>query len=122
MKTSEVYSRYNELCNEGKFICSQTELENFILCGLVIDAGKGNYVVRDANIKDIIVIEDLNHDFDIDFNKLLNIDLKGYGTNKVYYMSKNTYNNYKEHNLIINQNGNDYYRLFANELWLVKLL
>ena len=72
-------------------------------------------------IRIITVLKDLNHSFDIDLSSLLGIDLKDYGTNKVYYMSKDTYNKYKEQNLIITQKGNEYYRLFTDELWLVKI-
>lgn len=122
MKTSEIYDRYKELCDSGSFICSQTELQNFMLCGLIIETGKNKYILRNTNVKKITVLKDLNQNFDIDFNPLLNIDLKEYETNKVYYMSKDTYNRYKELDLIINQKGHDYYRLFAGELWLVKIL
>lgn len=122
MRTSDVYNRYKELCDSGKFICSESELQDFMLCGLILESGKGNYILRNTNIKDIIVIENKNYNLNLDFRPLLNIDLKQYGTNKVYYMSENTFNKYKEQNLIINQNGNDYYRLFAGELWLVKIL
>lgn len=122
MKTSEIYDRYKELCESGNFVCSQTELQNFMLCGLILETGKNKYILRNTNIKKITVLKDLNHAFDIDLRPLINIDLKEYGTNKVYYMSKETYNRYKELDLIINQKGNDYYRLFAGELWLVKIL
>lgn len=122
MKTSEIYERYDELSKSDKFICSQSELQEFMLCGLVIEAGKNKYMLRNAGIRDITVLKDLNKNFDIDFRPLLDIDLKEYGTNKVYYMSKDTYNRYKEHNLIITQKGNEYYRFFTNELWLVKIL
>lgn len=122
MKTSDIYDRYKELCNDDNFICSQSELQDFILCGLIIEAGKGKYILRNTDIKKISVLKDLNLDFDIDLSSLISIDLKEYETNKVYYMSKDTYNRYKEHNLIVNKKGNDYYRFFADELWLVKIL
>ena len=122
MKTSEIYDRYKELCESGNFVCSQAELQNFMLCGLILETGKNKYVLRNTNIKKITVLKDLNHAFDIDLQPLMNIDLSEYGTNKVYYMSKETYNKYKELDLIVTQKGNDYYRLFAGELWLVKIL
>lgn len=122
MKTSDIYERYKELCDNDKFICTQSELDEFKLCGLIIETGKNKYIFRNADSRKITVLKDLNHNFNIDFSSLLNIDLKGYGTNKVYYMSKETYNKYKDQNLIITQKGNEYYRLFADELWLVKIL
>lgn len=121
MKTSDIYDRYKELCDSGKFICSESELQDFMLCGLIIEAGKGKYILRNTDIKKVIVLNDLSLDFDIDLSSLLNIDLKEYETNKVYYMSKRTYDKYKECNLIINEKGKDYYRLFTDELWLVKI-
>lgn len=122
MKTSDIYDRYKELCDNGKFICSQSELQDFMLCGLIIEAGKGKYILRNTNISKVTIVKDLNLDFDLDLSSLINIDLSEYKTNKVYYMSNDTYNRHKENNLIINKNGNDYYRLFADELWLVKIL
>lgn len=122
MKTSEVIDRYKELCDSGKFICSQSELRDFKLCGLVLETGKNKYVLRNTDIKKIIVLDDLEQDFDIDFSSMLNIDLKPYNTNKIYYMSESTYNKYKENNLIVSKGEYEYYRLFANELWLVRLL
>lgn len=122
MGTKEIYDRYKELCESDKFICSKSELDEFMLCGLIIETGKNKYVLRNTDIKNITVIKDLNYNFDIDFNKLLDIDLKPYNTNKVYYMTETTFNKYKEDNLIVEQNGHNYYRLFAGELWLVKIL
>ena len=37
-------------------------------------------------------------------------------------MSKETYNKYKEQDLIISKGSNEYYRLFAGELWLIQIL
>lgn len=122
MKTSDVYARYDELCNSGKFICNQSELQDFILCGLVIQTGKNKYILRNTDIKKVTVLKDLNHNLDIDFRPLLDIDLKEYGTKKVYYMTEDTYNKYKNLNLIVKEKGHDYYRLFDKELWLVQLL
>ena len=121
MGTKDIYDRFNELSNGDKFICSKSELNDFILCGLIFEVGN-KYISRNSNIKDIVVLEDLSYKMNIDFSSLLNIDLKDYGTNKVYFMTKDTYNKYKEQNLIITQNGNEYYRLFSNELWLVQFL
>lgn len=122
MKSNEVFDRYKELCDGDKFVCSQTELQHFMLYGLVIETGKNKYILRNSNTKKITVLKDLNHNFDIDFRALLDIDLKEYNTNKVYYMSKDTYNKYKELDLIVTLKNNEYYRLYSGELWLVKFL
>lgn len=122
MKTSEIYDRYKELCNCNEFICSQSELNDFMLCGLIIESGKNKYILRNTDKSKITIIKDPNLEFDIDLSSIINIDLSKFGTNKVYYMSNDTYNKYKENNLIINKDGYDFYRLFSNELWLVKIL
>lgn len=122
MKSNEVFDRYKELCDCDKFVCSQTELQHFMLYGLVIEAGKNNYILRNSGTKKITVLKDLNHNFNIDFRALLDIDLKEYDTNKVYYMTKDTYNKYKELDLIVTHKNNEYYRLYSGELWLVKFL
>lgn len=121
MSTRDVYDRYKELIECGKFICSETELNEFLMYGLVLDLG-GKYILRDGKSSNIKVIKNPNHRLDLDFSSLINIDLKEYGTNKVYYMTKDTYDKYKSQELIIEQKGNEYYRLFANELWLVKII
>lgn len=122
MKSNEVFDRYKELCECDKFVCTQEELQSFKLYGLVIETGKNQYMLRNSNITKITVLKDLNHNFNLDFRALLNIDLKEYDTNKVYYMSKDTYNKYKELNLIITHKNNEYYRLYSGEIWLVKFL
>lgn len=121
MGTRDVYDRYKELIECKKFICSETELSEFIMCGLVLDLG-GKYILRDKKSDKVTVLKNPNYKLNLDFSSLLDIDLKGYGTNKVYYMTQNTYNKYKNQNLIIEKQGNEYYRLFTDELWLVKIL
>lgn len=122
MKTSDVYDRYKELCNNDKFICSQSELQEFMLYGLILETGKNKYVLRNTEKRDITVLKDLNHNFNLDLRQYINIDLSNYPTNKVYYMLKETYNKYKEQDLIISKGSNEYYRLFAGELWLIQIL
>jgi hypothetical protein len=122
MKTSDVYDRYKELCNNDKFICSQSELQEFMLYGLILETGKNKYILRNTEKRDITVLKDLNHNFNLDLRQYINIDLSNYPTNKVYYMSKETYNKYKEQDLIISKGSNEYYRLFAGELWLIQIL
>lgn len=121
MKSSDVYDRYNELCQGDKFICSEPELNDFRLYGLILGS-KDKYVLRDLPKKEIEVISNQDYKLNLDFSKLLNVDLTGCKTNKVYYMSKKTYDKYKEENLIISRGGREYYRLFTNEEWLVILL
>lgn len=121
MSTRDVYDRYKELTECDKFICSETELNEFVMCGLVLDLGS-KYILRDGKSDKITVIKNPNYRLNLDFSSLINVNLKGYDTNKIYYMSKNTYNKYKNQNLIIEKKGNEYYRLFADELWLVKIL
>lgn len=122
MKTSDIYDRYKELCNNDKFICSQSELQEFMLYGLILETGKNKYILRNTEKRDITVLKDLNHNFNLDLRQYINIDLSNYPTNKVYYMSKETYNKYKEQDLIISKGSNEYYRLFAGELWLIQIL
>lgn len=122
MKTSDVYDRYKELCNNDKFICSQSELQEFMLYGLILETGKNKYILRNTEKRDITVLKDLNHNFNLDLRQYINIDLSNYPTNKVYYMSKETYNKYKEQDLIISKGSNEYYRLFVGELWLIQIL
>lgn len=122
MKTSDVYDRYKELCNNDKFICSQSELQEFMLYGLILETGKNKYILRNTEKRDITVLKDLNYNFNLDLRQYINIDLSNYPTNKVYYMSKETYNKYKEQDLIISKGSNEYYRLFVGELWLIQIL
>ena len=43
-------------------------------------------------------------------------------TNKLYCMSSSTLQKYKDMGYIIEVKGKQYYRLFANELWLVYII
>lgn len=71
------------------------------------------------------IIEDLDYKLNINLSNLISqCEQKSKETKvkRIYCMTENCYNNYKQAGYIINKNNNEYYRYFNNEDWLVYIL
>lgn len=124
MKSSECLELYKELCIDNKIDCTQDLLDNFVEFGLLFKSGS-KYFSRDNKQIDVNLIKSKTYNFNINLQALIqnSIELsKTNKNNKVYCMTGNTFNRYKEQGLIITKKDVDYYRLFDNELWLVNLI
>lgn len=124
MKSSECLELYKELCIDNKIDCTQDLLDNFVEFGLLFKSGS-KYFSRDNKQIDVNLIKSKTYNFNINLQDLIqnSIELsKTNKNNKVYCMTGNTFNRYKEQGLIITKKDVDYYRLFDNELWLVNLI
>lgn len=124
MSSKNIMDRFNLLMNSNKFICDSSELQDFILSGLLIQSGN-KFMTRDMKEIDVKVLKDIYNEFDIDFNYLISICnnlVKDSDDKRVYVMSKDTYNKYKNMGRIITYKGKEYYRFFNNENWLVYII
>lgn len=124
MNSREALERFNELNENNKICCTQDELNNFLMCGLLLQ-NKSEYVTRSGTkIKiDLIKPKDLN--FNINLSSLIvqaEQLAKQNNVHRIYCMSEGCYNNYKEQGLIITKQDKDYYKLFEGELWLVNII
>ena len=124
MSSKNIMDRFNLLMNSNKFICDSSELQDFILSGLLIQSGN-KFMTRDMKEIDVKVLKDIYNEFDIDFNYLISICnnlVKDSDNKKVYVMSKDTYNKYKNLGRIFIYKDKEYYRFFNNENWLVYII
>lgn len=122
LKGKEISKRFDELNNGNDIICTQAELDSFLMSGLIVKAGDSKYLTMKGQMVKIDVVKDKAKRMTIDFGGLLSqcsiITAKS-SNKKVYFMSDKCYNNYDQQGLIIHDGLNDYYRLFEKELWLV---
>ena len=124
MSSKNIMDRFNLLMNSNKFICDSSELQDFILSGLLIQSGN-KFMTRDMKEIDVKVLKDIYNEFDIDFNYLISICnnlVKDSDDKRVYVMSKDTYNKYKNTGRIFTYKDKEYYRFFNNENWLVYII
>ena len=122
MNNKEINQRYNELNNNKKIICTNEELQYFIISGLLFKSGE-NYLDKNKEKISISIIENSEYNFNIDLRKIIKLceeDRIKSKNNKIYCMSKKLYNIYKSQGLIVEINSIEYYRYFEKELWLVK--
>ena len=124
MPDDNIQVYFDNLIDDNNIKCTQTELDNFVLSGLLFKCNKG-YLTKNKTLINVDIIKDINYNMNINLANILCdsiIKAKENNTNKIYCMTQRCYNNYKEQGLIINKNNKDYYRLFNNELWLVSII
>lgn len=119
MTKSNLTEKLKELNSYDNFICSDVELDDYINLGLVIQCDNKTYYTRTGKKLNIDVIKSKNMKLNINLSYLINLDV---GTKKVYYMSIDTYNNYKAKNLVVEKSDKEYFRLFEDELWQIIII
>ena len=100
-------------------ICTQEDLDEFLIYGLLILADNKYY---DRNNNLIMVNLEQPKNFNINLSGLISSSLNlasKYYIKRIYCMTENTYNKYKKAGLIISKNSQEYYCKFKNEEWLV---
>ena len=124
MNSKDIRQRFEEINKDNKIICTNEELENFILSGLILQSGK-KYITKNNKKLNISILENPEYNLNIDLRKLIKYcedQSKENKIKRVYCMSKKLYNIYKSQGLIITKDSKDYYRLYESELWLVCIL
>lgn len=124
MNSKEALERFRELNKDNKILCTQEELQDFLLCGIVLKNGN-NYVTRFNDKLDVKTIKSKSLDFDIDLSNIINTSTelaKEHNVFRIYCMSQRCYEIYKNLGLIITKNNVEYYQYFQNELWLVNII
>lgn len=123
MSTGSVDVRFRELIGQENIICSKQDIEEFVAYGLLFDLGNNRYVTRDNRQLDISIIKPSQ--MNINLTSIIQQGTqkaKEFGVNKIYFMSQRCYDKYKQDGLIISKKGNDYYRLFNNDEWLISII
>lgn len=121
MTSKEIRQRFEELNKDDKILCTDRELEEFLLAGLLFKTGK-SYVTRNQKKIKVQVLGTKTYNMSIDLRNLISVCEEKCASNnikRIYCMSQSCYNNYKEKGLIITKGDSEYYRLFESELWLV---
>lgn len=123
MSTGSVDVRFRELIGQENIICSKQDIEEFVAYGLLFDLGNNRYVTRDNRQLDISIIKPSQ--MNINLTSIIQQGTqkaKEFGVSKIYFMSQRCYDKYKQDGLIISKKGNDYYRLFNNDEWLISII
>lgn len=124
MSSKNIYDKFKELNKNNILTCTEKELQEFIMYGILLQSGK-NYVTRDNKIINVNLLKTKELKFNLNFQGLLTEATTIKETlhiNKIFFMTIRCYNKYKEEGLIINKNNQEYYRLFDKDLWLVKII
>ena len=119
--SNDTIKRFNELNKDNNLICTEQELQEFLVSGLLFET-KNHYVDRLHNNVNVDIIKTKVSNYKINLNNLIGIceeKCKSLKINKIYCMSESCYNKYKENGMIISQGSEEYFRLFEKELWLV---
>lgn len=124
MSSKNVYEKFKELNKNNVITCTEQDLQEFIMYGLILQTGE-DYVTRDNKKLNVDLIKNKELKFNLNFQNLIQVSNKIYKQQeikKVYFMSSRCYNMYKQQGLIINKDNKEYYRLFDKDLWLVYIL
>lgn len=124
MNGKELTEKLNELNQTNKLTCTDAELEEYMNYGLLFQSND-KFMNRNGKVIDVDIIKSKVYKFSIDLSGLICKCEEIAQTDKVkriYCMSENTYNKYKNQQLIITKGDIEYYRLFENELWRVVIL
>lgn len=124
MSSKNIYDKFKELNKNNILTCTEKDLQEFIMYGILLQSGK-NYVTRDNKIINVNLLKTKELKFNLNFQGLLTEATTIKETlhiNKIFFMTTRCYNKYKEEGLIINKNNQEYYRLFDKDLWLVKII
>lgn len=124
MNNNDIQSYYKELNVDDKIVCTKSELNSFLLAGLLFETGN-TYINRNFKPIQVDIIKNKELKFNIDLQELIiSCEQKSKENNckRIYCMSSKTFDHYKTLGLVVQKDNNDYYRLFDNELWLINLI
>lgn len=114
-----IYDKYKQAIVDNNLICTSKELEEYLMYGLLVSI-KDKYYDRNNNIITVDVQQPKS--FNINLSSLISSSIslakKNY-VKRIYCMSTNTYNRYKENGLIIDKDNKEYFCKFNNEEWLI---
>lgn len=124
MSSKSVYDKFKSLNVDNTLTCTEKELQEFMMYGILLQSGK-NYITRDNKQINVDLIKTKELKFDINLQNIIYEAEKLHketNFNKIYFMTSRCYNKCKQQGLIVNKNNRDYYRLFDKELWLIKII
>lgn len=122
MSDKNVYSKFNEMLKDNILTCTETDLNEFLFCGILLKS-KNKYVTIENKEIHINLVKVNNLDINLSYLLTKSKELsKKTKFKKIYFMTMDTYKHYKDKGYIVTQNGNEYYTFFNKDLWLVNIL
>ncbi len=124
MYNKVVRDRFKEIIDSDNKVCTEVELQDFIKEGLIKEIN-GKLYSKNGIKYDIDIVYNNKYSMNINLSGLISQCeqlAKEFSTNKIYCMTKKTYDRYMQNGYIINMRGKDYYRYFDNEFWLVNMI
>lgn len=123
MSSKDVYDNFNSCIKDNILVCTEKELNEFTMYGLLFKTGNKYLTRNNQTLKvDLIKVKELN--FDINLSNVINNCLefaKNNNYKKVYYMSIKQYNKYKDKGLIVQIKNKEYYKFLNEEYWLINI-
>ena len=124
MSGSLISGILDELNSSGKLQCTDKELEEYLIYGILLKV-KDGYITRNGKKVVVDVYKPKVYKFNLDIGDIIyrceDIASKE-KVKRIYCMTEDTFNKYKDMQLIVTKADIDYYRLFDNELWRVLII
>lgn len=117
-----IYSMYEESVKDNVLVCTQEELNNYNMCGL-IRKSKGNYIDRNNRIITVDLVKPTTFNINLQglITKCDELSQK-HNEKRIYCVSSKTYDKLKQQGFVITKNGLEFYRLYDKEFWLLYVL
>ena len=124
IQLDNIEDRFNEILSENEFICTQDEFNAFSNCGFIFKTDN-RYITRSGRVVDVSIVTQKSDKLNLDLSGLIymaqekaNVE----NVKRVFCMNQSSLDKYRSVGLIIEQKGNNYFRVYDNELWLVVLV
>lgn len=121
MSKNYIEERFEEIIAGDKFICTQTEFNEFQNYGYLLPCGD-KFLTRNGKTIDVDILTTKVNKFDVNLSDIVltaENESKVILKNKFYCMSEKLYKKYSEMGYIIYRDGKEFFRFFENELWCV---
>lgn len=120
----EISDKLKEINKTGVLQCTDEELTEYLNYGILIESNN-KYITRTGKSVQLDILKPKNYKLNLDLSNLIyqceEIASKE-NIKRIYCMTMDTYNKYKNDKYIITKSDKDYYRLFENELWRVVII
>ena len=117
---SSINEKYKNSIIDNKLNCTETELNEYINYGIIFKQGR-TYYDRSFNKLEIKLPSNFNIDLTTIISSGLNAGKSKY-CKRVFCMTNESFNKYKEMGFIIIKNDTPYFRIYNNEEWLVNII
>ena len=86
MNNKEIQERFNQLLEKEDFICTKSELDDFLISGLLFKS-KNTYITRSKKEINLKILKEVKTSFDINLNFIFNL-ISSVECNKIYCITQ----------------------------------